>query len=91
MLQFSGRPPGGGIVVVGEHGGGGSQRVGACECVALSGSGRGGDEVLDELVRDGVQAVYCLRAGDADPVQLVDLGCHGVGDYLGRYAVGAAR
>jgi len=35
--------------------------------------------VLDEVVRDGVQAVHCLRTGDADPVQLLDLGCHSVG------------
>ena len=91
MLQFGGRPPGGGVVVVGEHGGGGSECVGAGECVVLSGSGGGGDEVLDEVVGDGVQAVHCLRAGDAGPVQLVDLGCHGVGDHVGRYVVGAAR
>jgi len=91
VLQFGGRPAGGGIVVVGEHGGGGSQRVGAGECVALSGSGCGGDEVLDEVVGTRAQAVHCLRAGDAGPVQFVDLGCHGVGDYLGRYGVVAAR
>jgi len=50
-----------------------------------------GDEVLDEVARDGVQAVHCLRAGDTDPVQLVDLGCHGVGHCLGRYVVVADR
>ena len=76
--------------MIGEPGGGGAERVSAGERAALSRPGGGGDEVLDEFVRDGVQAVHCLCTADADPVQLVDLGGHGVRDHVGRFTVGAA-
>jgi len=71
----------------GEAGGGGSECVGAGECAALGGSGGGGDEGLDEFVRDGVQAVHCLCASDADPVQFGEFGGHGVGDRVGSHGV----
>jgi len=68
VLEFVGRPPAGVVVVISEDGGSGTECVGAGECAALDRSGGGGDEGLDEFIRDGVQAVHCLCAGDADPV-----------------------
>jgi len=83
VLEFVGRPPAGVVVVIGEHGGGGAECVGAGECAALGGSGGGGDEGLEEFVRDAVQAVHCLCTADTDPVQLGEFGGHGVGDHVG--------
>jgi len=90
VLEFVGRPPAGVVVVISEHGGGGAECVGAGECAALGGSGGGGDEGLDEFVRDAVQAVHCLCTADADPVQIGDLGGHRVGDHVGVTVWGAA-
>ncbi len=83
VLELVGRPPAGVVVVISEHGSGGAESFGAGQCTALGRSGGGGDEGLDEFVRDAVQAVHCLCTADADPVQLGDFGGHGVGDHVG--------
>ncbi len=45
---------------------------------------------MEEFVRDAVQAVHCLCTADADPVQIGDLGGHGVGDHVGVTVWGVA-
>ena len=83
VLEFVGRPRAGVVVVISEHGGGGAECGCAGECAALGRSGGGGDEGLEEFVRDAVQAVHCLCTADADLVQIVEFGGHGVGDRVG--------